>query len=266
LILIFYAGNTMKIVIDKEAQTVVVATEGAEKTLPFYSKEAFDLLSELWLATSWHSKYSYTFTWLGRPIIQYPEDLVRLQEIIYRAKPTVIIETGVAHGGSLIYYAGLFKAMGVGRLIIGVDVEIRPHNRSAIEAHELAPLIALVEGNSVSPEIVEKVAMLLRPDDRVLVILDSNHSYAHVTAELEAYSRFVSPDSYLIAMDGIMRLVADSPRAKPSWATDNPANAAEDFVQRDRRYVIESPTWQFNESPLDKPITAWPSAYLRRVA
>ena len=256
----------MKIVIDKGAQTVAVTDEGGEKTFPYYSRETFELLSDLWLATSWHAKYSYTFTWLGRPIIQYPEDLIRLQEVIYRIKPTVIVETGVAHGGSLVFFASLFKAMGVGRLIIGVDVEIRPHNRRAIEAHELAPLITLVEGNSVGAEVLERIAGLIRPDDRVLVILDSNHSYAHVAAELDAYSRFVSLGSYIIATDGVMRLVADSPRAKPQWLTDNPANAAEDFARRDQRYIIEQPSWHFNESSLDKPITAWPSAYLNRVA
>jgi cephalosporin hydroxylase len=190
---------------------------------------------------SWHSKYSYTFTWLGRPIIQYPEDLIRLQEVIYRIKPTVIIETGVAHGGSLLFYASLFKATGVGRLIVGVDIEIRPHNRRAIQAHELASLVALVEGNSVATETVEKVVDLIRADDRVLVILDSNHSYAHVIAELQAYSQFVSLGSYIVATDGIMRFVADCPRAKAEWVTDNPANAAEDFARRDPRYVVEDP-------------------------
>jgi cephalosporin hydroxylase len=256
----------MKILIDKAAGTVLVTEADRQKTLPYYGKETFELLSDLWLVMSWHAKYSYTFTWLGRPIVQYPEDLIRLQEVIYCTKPTVIIETGVAHGGSLVFYASLFKAMSIGRLVIGVDVEIRPHNRHAIEAHELAHSITLVEGNSVAPDTVAHVARLIRPGDRVLVILDSNHSYAHVLAELEAYGRFVSLESYIVATDGIMRVVADSPRAKRDWLTDNPANAAEDFVRRNPHYIIEQPAWRFNESPLDKPITAWPSAYLKRIA
>lgn len=256
----------MKILIDKGAGTVILADRDKERVIPYYSKEAFEVLSEEWLAISWHAKYSYTFTWFGRPIIQYPEDVIRLQEVIYLTKPTVIIETGVAHGGSLVFYASLFKAMGVGRLVIGVDVEIRPHNRRAIADHELAHLITLVEGNSVAPETITQVGNLLRPDDRVLIILDSNHSYAHVAAELKAYSRFVSLQSYIVATDGIMRFVADGPRAKREWKNDNPANAAEDFARANPCYVIEQPAWQFNESPLGKPITAWPSAYLKRVA
>jgi cephalosporin hydroxylase len=256
----------LKFEFDKDAGPVTVTDGKDRRTVPFHSVEAFEILSDLWLPVSWQQKYSYTFTWLGRPVIQYPEDMVRLQEVIYSVKPTVIIETGVAHGGSLIFYASLFKAMGVGRLIVGVDVEIRPHNRKAIEAHELAPLITLVEGNAVGPEIVAQVRSLLRTDDRVLVILDSNHSYAHVAAELEAYSPFVTKDSYIVATDGVMRMVADYPRGEPNWLTDNPANAAEDFVKLNKSFAIEQPAWRFNESPLKKNITAWPSAYLKRIA
>jgi cephalosporin hydroxylase len=255
----------MRVTIDRKANLVRVADREGERDLPFYSREAFEILSELWLAASWQEKYSYTFTWFGRPVIQYPEDMLRLQEVIYNLKPTVILETGVAHGGSLIFYASLMRAMGVGRLVIGVDIEIRPHNRQAIETHELAPLITLVEGDAVADATVAQVKHLLRPEDRVMVILDSNHSYAHVTAELRAYGNLVSPGSYVVATDGIMRLVADSPRAGKGWATDNPANAAEDFVKSDKRFVIEPPRWRFNESKLDLPITAWPSAYLKRV-
>src|SRR5439155_18014109 len=131
-------------------------------------------------------KYVYAFTWMGRPIIQLPEDIVRIQEVLYRVKPEVIVETGVAHGGSLILYASLCKAMGHGR-VIGVDVEIRPHNRQAIEAHELSPLITLVEGSSVDPTIVACVRDLVREGERAIVILDSNHTKAHVLAELGSY-------------------------------------------------------------------------------
>jgi cephalosporin hydroxylase len=130
-----------------------------------------------------------------------------LAEVIYRIKPTVIIETGVAHGGSLLFYASLFKAIGAGRLIVGVDIEIRPDNRRAIQAHELASLVALVEGNSVATETIEKVVDLIRADDRVLVILDSNHSYAHVIAELQAYSQFVSLVPTLLPLMGLCGLL-----------------------------------------------------------
>jgi cephalosporin hydroxylase len=255
----------MRINIDTETKRVSVEEAGTTRQLDLYGKEAFELISDVWLKTSWNQKYSYTFTWMGRPIIQHPEDLVRLQEAIYTLKPDVIIETGVAHGGSLIFYASLMKAMGHGRAVIGVDIEIRPKNRNAIEAHELFPYIKLVEGNSVAAEIVAEATRDVKPDDVVLVILDSNHTRAHVAAELEAYFRFVTPGSYIVATDGIMRDVADTPRGTPEWRTDNPAQAAEDFAASHPQFVIEPPKWLFNESDLDKDITGWPSAWLRCV-
>lgn len=259
-------GNAMRIVIDTDKNELVLEGAAGMRTFDLYSKNAFELLSDLWLKTSWNQKYSYTFTWMGRPIIQHPEDLVRLQEVIYTLKPDVIIETGVAHGGSLILSASLMKAMGKGRRVVGVDVEIRPHNRKAIEAHELAPMIRLVEGNSVAPEIVVRAAQEIEPGDTVLVILDSNHTRAHVAAELEAYHHLVTPGSYIVATDGIMRDVCDVPRGTPGWKEDNPAQAAEDFAASHPQFVIESPAWKFNESDLDKNITGWPEAWLRRRA
>lgn len=252
----------MRVIVDTDAKTLQTA---GGRILDLYGKDAFELISDLWLKLSWNQKYSYTFTWMGRPIIQHPDDILRLQEVIYMLRPDVIVETGVAHGGSLIFSASLLKAMGVRGRVIGVDIEIRPHNRKAIERHELFEYITLIEGDSVGPEIVGQVAAVIRPDDVVLVILDSDHSYAHVLNELEAYHRFVSPQSYIVATDGIMRLVHDAPRGKPGWAKDNPARAAADFAARQPQFVIEEPPWRFNESPLDKPITAWPNAWLKRV-
>ncbi|HYD57566.1 MAG TPA: CmcI family methyltransferase [Burkholderiales bacterium] len=252
----------MKIVIDTEARTF--APGEGQPTLPLYGKEAFEALSDLWLKLSWVQKYPYTFTWMGRPIIQHPEDMVRLQEVIYALKPDVIVETGVAHGGSLVFSASLMKAAGRGRLVVGVDVEIRPHNRKAIEAHELAPMIRLVEGDSTAPAVVDEVARAIRPGESVLVILDSNHSREHVRRELEAYARLVTPGSYIVATDGIMREVCDAPRARPEWRHDNPAQAALDFAAAHPEFAIETPPWRFNESDLAKPITAWPDAWLRR--
>ena len=159
-------------------------------------------ISDIWLRAGWDNKYVYSFTWMGRPIIQLPEDMIRLQEVIYEVRPDVIVETGVAHGGSLVFYASLCKAMGRGR-VIGVDVEIRPHNRAAIEAHALFPLITLIEGSSIEPQIVEEVKSLIKPDEKTMVVLDSNHEKQHVLAELRAYSPIVSVGSYIVAMDGI---------------------------------------------------------------
>ena len=254
----------MRFTIDTERKEFVIQEGAGSRTLDLYGKEAFERLSDLWMKTSWNQKYSYTFTWMGRPIIQHPEDLVRLQEVIYTLKPDIIIETGVAHGGSLILSASLMKAMGKGRRVVGVDIEIRPHNRKAIEAHELSPMIKLVEGDSVAAEIVAQAAQDIKPGDTVLVILDSNHSRDHVAAELEAYHHLVTPGSYIVATDGIMRDVYDVPRGVPDWKTDNPATAAIEFAARHPEFVIETPAWKFNESDLDKNITGWPEAWLRR--
>ncbi|MDQ6740108.1 MAG: cephalosporin hydroxylase family protein, partial [Actinomycetota bacterium] len=196
-------------------------------------------------------------------IIQLPEDLIRVQEAIYQVRPDVIIETGVAHGGSLIFYASLFKVLGHGR-VIGVDIEIRPHNRAALEAHELFPLLTLVEGSSTDPAIVARVKSLVRPGEVVLVILDSNHTRAHVRAELEAYYKVVTPGSYLVATDGIMGDLADVPRGKPEWVWDNPTAAAADFAAAHPEFVLEQPSWSFNESDLRANVTHWPGAWLRR--
>jgi cephalosporin hydroxylase len=217
------------------------------------------------MRTSWNQKYSYTFTWLGRPIIQHPEDVLRIQEVIYALKPDVIIETGVAHGGSLVLYASLLRAMGHGRTVIGVDIDIRPANKAAIQSHELAPFIQLVEGSSIEADTLAHVKQFVRPTDQVMVVLDSNHSKSHVLAELSSYAPMVSVGSYIVATDGIMGSVWNAPRGKIEWRTDNPCAAIEEFVSSHPEFVLETPAWQFNESDVKVPITAWPNAWLRRV-
>lgn len=246
-----------------------VTLEGMEgsATHPLGTPEAFAILSRVWLRSGWDAKYVYSFSWLGRPIIQLPEDMLRIQEVIYAVKPDVIIETGVAHGGSLIFYASLCKAMDRGR-VIGVDIEIRPHNRRAIEAHELFGYITLVEGSSTDPAVVELVKSLVRPGEKGLVILDSNHSKEHVLAELEAYAEFVSTNSYLVATDGIMKDLAGAPRAGSDWQENNPYAAAREFVKQHPEFVAQQPRWPFNESSglVDNVVTYWPGAWLRRDA
>jgi cephalosporin hydroxylase len=148
---------------------------------------------------------------------------------------------------------------------VGVDVEIRPHNRAAIEAHVLAPRITLIEGNSVAPDIVNQVRALVKPGDTVLIFLDSDHSRRHVLAELEAYHKLVSVGSYIVATDGIMREVHDVPRGKPAWLTDNPAAAAREFLDTHKDFELSPPPWSFNESQLDKVITGHPDAWLKRI-
>jgi cephalosporin hydroxylase len=253
----------MKITIDDQLQRITLDDGGSTRELPLYSKEGFELLSRYWVKVGWDQRYSYTFSWMGRPIIQLPEDMVRTQEIIYRVRPDVIVETGVAHGGSLIYYASLCRALGRGR-VIGVDIEIRRANRESIEAHEMASSITLIEGDSVAPEQVAQVKSLIQPGETVLVILDSCHTKQHVLRELEAYHGLVTPGSYIAATDGIMRDLDDVPRGEPGWKTDNPAAAAAEFAQAHREFVLEQPPWEFNESQLTENITHWPSAWLRR--
>lgn len=253
----------MKITVDTVEKTLTQEIEGEQRTLGLYTKEAFELISDVWVKVGWDQKYSYGFSWMGRPIIQLPEDMIRTQEVIYRVKPDVIIETGVAHGGSLIYYASLCKAMEKGR-VIGIDIEIRPPNRKAIEAHEMSDRITLVEGSSTAPEVVDHVKSLIEPGEVVLVILDSNHTKQHVLDELEAYHEIVTPGSYVVATDGIMRDLHDVPQGNPEWTWDNPAAAANEFAEKHPEFVLEQPVWPFNESALTENVTHWPDAWLRR--
>jgi cephalosporin hydroxylase len=254
----------MKLIIDTDAQSVTKTNAEGSLSSPLWSAQAFEWLSREWVRLGWNQKYQYTFSWMGRPVIQLPEDMIRTQEVIYRLQPDVIIETGVAHGGSLIFYASLCKAIGRGR-VVGIDIEIRPHNRSAIEAHPLASYISLIQGSSTDPAIVAAARAHVKSGERVLVLLDSNHTYAHVAAELEAYAPMVTSGSYIVATDGIMNDLADAPRGKPEWTNDNPSNAAMDFAAQHRDFILEQPSWPFQESELKNNITHWPNAWLRRV-
>jgi cephalosporin hydroxylase len=251
----------MKLVIDSANNRLIQENENLSNELPLYSKEGFQIISDLWLKIGWNEKYSYTFTWMGRPIIQLPQDIIRVQEIIYKIKPDVIIETGVAHGGSLIFYASLCKAMGKGR-IIGVDIEIRKENRQSIEKHELASFITLVEGNSIDTQVIHKVKSLISNDESVIVILDSLHTKNHVLAELEAYHHLVTRNSYIVATDGIMKDLNDVPRGKSEWKEDNPISAVNEFLQSHPNFSLDTPLWPFNESTLSKDVSYWPRGWL----
>jgi cephalosporin hydroxylase len=253
------------ITVDMRQDVVTVRDGERSESFPIGSREAFAAVSRAWLRVGWDVKYVYSFTWLGRPIIQLPEDLLRLQEVVYRVKPDVVVETGVAHGGSLVFFASILKAMGTKGRVIGVDVEIRPHNRTAIEQHELAPMITLIEGSSVDPAVVEQVKANIKPGQRVLVVLDSNHSKAHVAAELAQYSRLVSIDSYMVVEDGIMQFVAGCVRTGPDWEWNNPCEAIKEFLQTTGDFVVEEPAFGFNEGQVSERVTYWPSGYLRRI-
>jgi cephalosporin hydroxylase len=250
--------------IDEANGVVVAGGPDGEVVHRLDSPEAFRLVSQAWVRCGWDTKYVYSFSWMGRPVIQLPEDMIRIQEVIYEVKPDVIVETGVAHGGSLIFYASLFKAMGKGR-VIGIDIEIRPHNRSAIEAHEMKPLITLVEGSSVDPSIVGQVKSLIAPGETVLVLLDSNHTKAHVLAELEAYGPMVTPGSYIVATDGIMKHVVGAPRSSPDWDWNNPEDAAVEFAAKHPEFSLEEPPFPFNEGVVTERVTYWPRGFLKRI-
>ncbi len=258
------------IIFDEKAG-YVAETDDAGKEIARHAldaAEAFALVSRAWLRAGWDAKYVYSFSWFGRPIIQLPEDMVRLQEVMWDLKPDVIVETGVAHGGSLIYYASIFKAMATadktGR-VIGVEIALRDHNRAAIMAHPLASLITIVDGSSTAPETIAKVETLIKPGEKVLVILDSNHTRQHVLDECRAYAPMVAKGSYIVATDGIMEQVAGAPRTKPEWVDDNPKAAAIAFAAENPDFVIEEPVWPFNEGVVRDRVTYWPSAYLKRV-
>jgi cephalosporin hydroxylase len=254
----------MQIIIDSDQKTLVQKNADGETSLPLYSDAAFKVISDLWVKTGWNAKYPYTFSWMGRPVIQLPEDVMRVQEMIFHLKPDVILETGVAHGGSLIFYASLFEAMRCKGRVIGIDIEIRPHNRKAIEEHPLFDRITLVEGSSIAPETVAKAKGMIKPGEKVLVILDSNHLRDHVRAELEAYCDLVSPGSYIVATDGVMHEVADVPRGTQSWIDDKPTTAAREFAAVHPEFELTTPPFFFNESTLDFQITHWPGAWLLR--
>lgn len=248
---------------EAHSRVVVLHEDGSAEAHNFDTPEAFEAVSAAWLRCGWDAKYVYGFTWMGRPVIQLPEDIIRMQEVIWHLRPDVIVETGVAHGGSLIFYASLFEAMGQGR-VIGIDVDIRQHNRTAIEAHLLAPRITLIEGSSTAPETLTAVRHSIAAHETVLVVLDSNHSRAHVEAELDLYAPLVSPGSYIVACDGIMAQLAGAPRTAPDWTWNNPIAAVDAFLARNTVFVLEEPGFPFNEGSVRNRVTYWPKSFLKR--
>ena len=222
--------------IDTGAALVEVEDGNGTRRIPFSDPEAFELVSRAWVRVGWDTKYVYRFTWLGRPIIQLPEDIVRLQELVFRVRPDVVVETGVAHGGSLVLYASVCEALGHGH-VIGVEVDLRPANRAAIEGHPLAHRITLLEGDSVDHETFTRVRRAVGSSRRVLVVLDSKHTKDHVLAELRLYGSLVSPGSYLLVADGIMREVAGGPRTSADWSWNNPVAAVNEFLAENEAFI-----------------------------
>jgi cephalosporin hydroxylase len=204
-------------------------------------------------------KYTYNFTWFGLPIIQLPTDIIALQEIILYTKPDLIIETGVAHGGGLVFYASMLELLGQG-LVIGIDIEIRKHNRQAIENHPLNKRITLIEGSSIDHALFKEVIELCSRSKKVMVILDSNHTHEHVLKELELYSSLVRKGGYLIVFDtGIEDVEGDIYPNRPWGKGNNPKTAVWEFLKKNDRFVIDKDI----ENKL--LITVAPDGYLRCV-
>lgn len=207
------------------------------------------------------SKYSYNFSWLGVPIIQYPQDMIAMQEIIWDIKPDLIIETGIAHGGSIIYYASLLEMIGNG-CVLGIDIDIRQHNRKVIENHPMAKRIQMLEGSSIRSEVFSKVLKICNGKEKIMVVLDSNHTHDHVLKELELYSPLVSINSYLVVFDTIVENLSDMKIdfKDRSWGKgNNPKTAVKKFLHDNKNFVIE-------KNIEDKLIiTVAPEGYLKRV-
>lgn len=255
-----------------------VAQQAEDQTLRAATRTWMDLANA--------AKYSYHFQWLGRPVIQYPQDIVVLQELIWEVQPTVILETGIAHGGSLILSASMLAlldytdAARLGtpllpkeskRRVIGVDIDIREHNRAAIEQHPLSHLITMIEGSSTESTIVEQVRRLIRPDDRVLVCLDSNHTHEHVLAELQAYAPLTSKGSYCAVFDTVIEFLPSDSFGDRKWGRgDNPLTAVRSYLAElssAKRVGTDGQplTFEIDQSVANRAlITVAPDGFLKR--
>ena len=206
------------------------------------------------------SQYSYNFSWMGRPIIQYPQDMVAMQEIIWNVKPDLIIETGIAHGGSLIYYASLLELVGNGE-VLGIDIDIREHNKKEIEKHPMMKRIKMIQGSSIDEDIVRQVGEIANGKKRIIVCLDSNHTHDHVLKELELYSPFVSLNSYIVVFDTIVEDLPEGyfSQKRPWGISNNPKTAVHEFLRKNDQFDIDR--------SIDKKllISVAPEGYLKRI-
>jgi cephalosporin hydroxylase len=227
--------------------------------------EELNVAAHAFTKASLAPRYSYNFSWLGRPIIQYPQDLIAIQEIVWAVQPDLIIETGIAHGGSLIFSAAMLElnsACGgpADGQVLGVDIDIRPHNRAAIEAHPMSKRITMIQGSSIAPEVIERVRLAARSKQRVLVMLDSNHTHEHVLAELEAYAPLTSVGSYCIAFDTVVEdMPAEMFPDRPWGPGNNPKTAVWEYLKSHTEFEIDK---RVDHKLL---ISVAPDGYLKRV-
>lgn len=229
-----------------------------------------------WMLRANSLKYSYHFDWLSRPIIQYPQDIVATQELIWRIRPDLIIETGIAHGGSLIFSASMLALLDMSdainagtildpakssRRVVGVDIEIRAHNRVAIEEHPMASRIQMIQGSSIAPDVIAKVHEIASDYERVLVCLDSNHTHDHVLAELKAYAHLASVGSYCLVFDTVIAdMPADMFPDRPWGPGNNPKTAVHEFLKTSCGFEIDKSIEQ------KLLVTVAPDGFLKRVA
>ncbi len=239
--------------------------EGEQEIKAQGNDQALKQVTREWVNKANARKYSYHFEWLGRPIIQYPQDIQAMQELIWRVQPDLIIETGIAHGGSLIFSASMLElnaACGgpTEAEVLGVDIDIRDHNREAIESHPMFKRITMIQGSSVAPEVVAQVHARAAGKSRVLISLDSNHTHEHVLAELQAYASLTSVGSYCVVFDTVIEdMPADMFPDRPWGPGNNPKTAVAEFLRGDDRFVTDADL----EAKL--LITVAPGGYLRRV-
>jgi cephalosporin hydroxylase len=216
--------------------------------------------STQWITDVSAYKYPYFFTWLGRPIIQFPQDIVALQEIIWSVRPDAVIETGIAHGGSLVFYASILELIGGNGRVLGIDIDIREHNRIEIEKHPMSKRITMVSGSSVDEEVVKRVINFARDRQRILVVLDSMHTHEHVLKELRCYSPLVKKDSYLIVLDTIIEDMPEGSFPDRPWDRgNNPKTAVWEFLKTCDRFTIDK------EIENKLLITVAPDGYLKCV-
>ncbi len=234
-----------------------IKTQGADPLLASASRSWINLVNA--------KKYSYHFEWLGRPVVQYPQDLMAMQEIVWAVQPDLIIETGIAHGGSLIFFASMLELNAAcggpsGASVLGIDIDIRAHNRAAVEAHPLSKRVEMIQGSSISANVVEKVRQKALGASRVLVSLDSNHTHDHVLAELEAYAPLVTPGSYCVVFDTVIEdMPAEMFGDRPWGPGNNPKTAA-------RKYLETHPEFEVDKSIDHKLlVSVAPDGYLRRI-
>lgn len=232
-------------------------------------------MTNAWIQRSNRHGYTYNFSWLGRPIIQYPQDMVAMGELIWSVKPDLIIETGIAHGGSLVFYASMLAMLDMcdaiqdgctldpkqsNRQVLGIDIDIRAHNRDAITAHPMASRIRMLQGSSVAPEIIEQVRDVAKGYQRILVSLDSNHTHDHVLAELEAYAPLTSINSYCVVFDTMVEEMPAEMFANRPWGPgNNPWTAAQEYLRRHPEFEIDE---RIENKLL---ITVAPGGYLKRM-